>query len=148
MSDWTAVVQMVLLQKNKPPNHRKSPQSHDFPEKEDSERYHTQPWKEAWHLILLWPFSMCAKLEFYSATYLPSAKAAIRSPGRVRHAHQAGKADSLHGWSFLTPARENKAAGGRGRCASVSGRCSYFLQLPALPEGCTCMCRAGLRHLF
>lgn len=57
--------------KDKPPKQQKKSQSRDFPEEEDSERYHPQPWKEAWHLVLLWPFSMCAKEEFYSATCLP-----------------------------------------------------------------------------
>lgn len=139
--------------KDKPPKQQKKSQSRDFPEEEDSERYHPQPWKEAWHLVLLWPFSMCAKEEFYSMSAFDNARSSCLS--RVRHASQkgqaawwAGKAACSHGWSSLTPAKENKAAGGRGRCPSVSGRCSYFPQPPALRECCACMCGAALACLF
>lgn len=121
MRDWTARMHMVLLQKNKPQTpkttEKKNPKPW-LPCKDDPERYHTQPWQAARCSILLWPFSMCAKLELYSAACLALINASISCVSRGGHASQkgqaageAGRAACLHGWSFLGPARENKAAG-------------------------------------
>lgn len=124
MSDWSATVHMVLLQKTNPqtPKQQKKPQSHGFPEKEDSERYHTQPWKEARRLILLWPFGMCAKLELYSATCLLLTNASISCISRVRHANQKGQAawvgrkSGLFAWlEFPHPSKGKQSGWGKRR---------------------------------
>lgn len=72
---------------------------------------------------------MCAKLELCSATCLPLTNASVckvrDACQKGQAAQQAGTIACLHGWIFLTSAREIKPVGKRKVCLSLEGAVAF-----------------------
>lgn len=138
MSDWTAVVHTVLLHKTKPRNNRKSPKAMTSQKKEASERFDTQPGKEAWRLtsyMATFDKHLCWRSEVCQPAWASCL---------------VGRTSGHFAWLELLspPARENSAAGGRGRWVCVSGRWGSFSQPPAFRDRGTRTGRAAPSCFF
>lgn len=147
ISDWATVVHMVLLQKKQTlKQQEKAPKLWLLKKRRI----------QGGTILSLGVWSCCSQLvcvlnqnyiQLHVCLWQMALFAERDACQKGQAAQQAGTIACLHGWIFLTPAREVEPVGKRKVCLCL-WKVHCFPQLLAWRECCTCVCRAALTWLW